>query len=340
MRIKIAILLLILSFPLIHGVWAQEEIVLTLELFPDINYHQIILGETYTFSLNIENSGVDIGKDGTLPGSMDLQYTGRIIVEFLYNWLYRGTYHFGNSVTGYSGRIDETRNISRITLPSLNETVTVSLNRTFDRDYFDLGVKPTDDLIINFESSVYLEILNTTSGETGRGDKLDTLSIEFFLLDDIKTNYVEGKLVDLEEELIPLMGLPKARTTLDEDYFLDFMQEMEEYIDAGNYYAALDVYRDYDTTERDDMIFQIIGDLNSTLDKASRIPELEDRIDRLEQDYERLQEQYLELQETYHDNAMTLENQRRLTTTALAVIPLAAFFSFILGRFSRRFNLD
>lgn len=308
---------------------AEDESEMTLTIVPEPLYRQINSGESYLFNISITS-----GESSS--GNSNVSNLESIIVALKIGWWVKGSYRFGDALRSYVSGLDEIEYNQTISYPALGERAVLVFNHTFSRDYLDLGIHPYETLEIRLEAAYYKEVYNETLGDIVKGDELGTISREVFLLDDDKIDYVEGKLEDLEVELGLLDELPSSETSMEEEEYLVFLEDMRSYVEMGNYINALDTFHEFDDKEREELMPELILDLNNSLSEASRVPQLESRIDRLERNIENLQSQLIQLQEQYHDKQEQYERQKSLTTTAFTGIWVIGIAAFLVGALSHR----
>ncbi|MFP3950741.1 MAG: hypothetical protein ACLFVP_01135 [Candidatus Bathyarchaeia archaeon] len=321
------ILAVSLSIP---TVMAENGLEMALRVDPEPVSSQITSGETYLFNISLTKS------TSNPWGAGDSGEPGDIIVSLRINWWVKGSYRFGDSIRSYVHRLDEKEHNQTTSIPEYSEDVFITFNHTFSRDCFDFGVHPYETLEIQVEVASYVRDYNETLETFVKGEELGRTSRVVYLLDDDKMEYVEGRLQDLQVELSLLEALPASDTSLNEEDYLDILEDMREYMEVGDYISALKVYQRYDGKERERLVPELILDLNESLTSASRIPQLESRIGRLERNVENLQSQIIQLQEQYHQKQEQYERQKSLTTTAFTGIWIVGIISFLAGTLIHR----
>jgi hypothetical protein len=311
-----------------------------LEVDPEPLFGQISHGESYNFSLTFNSTRYIVNPGESIHNALGLIYTGNLITSLHLEWNSKGSYDFGESTTGYTFNIDQVE--LNQTIPfQLTESLVVEYNYSFERDSFQLGIKPYEDVEITATISVYHEAQNLTSGENVKGPQLVSGSQEYHLLDDIKINYLEGKYQDMEAEINQLNNLSSLETFDDTAYY-ELLDEMNNSMEQGDYIRALDVYQSYDEDERRELIIDLAEEVNNSLMRieelsglSSEVARLERELEAYEQDYEKLESDYSTLSNTYQRKQAELEAAKRNLTTAITVVFLASGFFFFLGRRSK-----
>jgi hypothetical protein len=308
-----------------------------LEVNPEPQFGQIIHGESYNFSLTFNSTGYTVNKGESLHDEPGLIYTGNLISSLYLEWKGKGSYDFGESTTGYTFNIDQVELNQTIPFP-LTESLIIDYNYPFERDSFQLGIKPYEDIEITATISVYHEAQNITSGEIVKGTQLESSYQEFHLVDDIKIDYLEGKYRDMQAE-INILNEVKSIITFDESAYYEILDEMNTSLRQGDYVRALDVYQSYDEGERTELILDLANEVNNSLIRIkellglnSEVARLERELEAFEQDYDNLESDYSALSNTYQRKQAELEAVKRNLTTAITAVFLTSVFFFFLGR--------
>jgi hypothetical protein len=310
---------------------------LNLECSPIPKYEQLVVGKNYTFNFTIKNN--EMLENQSFPTSSENRYKGNFTLVLVYEWWIKGKYSFGGSSSGYSAKVEDVEEKYIIKVPNINRSTSFTFNKTFIRDSFSLGAKPFEKVEVKVIISIYPQNLNSSNTEIKSEQALATFKKGLLLLDDFKIDYVKGKFEDFENEIELLNYLPKDETSLDEEHYLRFFQEMNESLYLGSYFNALEIYRSYERSKVN-LLSELIYDLNYSIMEKNRVSDVENRVQRLEGDYRNLKKDYIELQEAYHLKNIQLEKQQQIVITALAGIWLSAFVFFLIGRSSNHLKLN
>jgi hypothetical protein len=344
MHKKIPIIVLTFFLIYAHSISAQISEV-QLEVEPEPLFGQIIHGHNYNFSLSFNSTGYTVNPGESLHDEPGLIYTGNLVTSLYLEWKGKGSYDFGESTTGYTLNLDQVE--LNHTIPfQFTESLIIEYNYSFERDSFQFGIKPYEDVETTATISVYPEAQNVSSGETVKGPQLVSSSREFHLVDEIKINYLEGKYQDMQAEINSLVEL-KSVNTFDESVYYELLDEMNFSMEQGDYIRALDIYQSYDEDERTELIIDLANEVNNSMMRieeflglSSEIAILERELEACEGDYENLESDYNALSNTYQRKQAELEAAKRNLTTAITAVFLASVFFFFLGRRSKSPNSE
>ena len=307
------------------------------EISPEPIYDQFRHQETYQFNVSIANLNLTVEEgQWVAPENNRLVYTGGIIVEMGLEWTGYGSYRSGSSSSGYTLNIDETRLNKTLGHDEISEDVAVQFNYTFERDAYLLGLQPYERLEVTINFNVYYETMLTQVGPETilKGDSIIKTSETYFLLDDTKIQYVEGKFSNMIEELEPLEKL-SDKVDFNATRYLYHVESMNNSIQNGDYFKALDINQHYDKV-RTKLITNLLTQTNSSMMKAAETDELEQELEFLETNYRAMEEKYQALQRIYQDKLLELVRAKNNLSTAITAVFLTAIIFFFLGRYSKK----
>jgi hypothetical protein len=309
---------------------------LEVELIPF--FDQILHGETYTFIIKFNSTGNGIEQSEAVTGQPGLVYTGNYLVSLTFSWRGKGSYDFGDATTGYTYNLDNIELNRSLTFPESGSTVTLRFNHTFDRDSFQFGMKPYEDIEIVNTVSIYYEIRNSSSGIIVKGPRIGSFSTEYYLIDDIQVDYLKGKYQDMQSEIVNLDKVDSTQTFQKSRYY-KLLEQMNNTLNDGDYLEAKEIYLDYDEDSRAELISDLANEANNSLhrieelkDLRAEVANLEIKLDVCELDYENLESRYNALSNAYQREQAELEALRRNLTTAITAVFLASVLFFFLGR--------
>lgn len=332
------LLLLMLITPSLNAVSSEElGTQIQIDISPEPIHDQIRHQETYLFNVSISNLNLTVEEgQWVTPENNRLVYTGGVIVELGLEWTGYGSYRSGSSSSGYTLNIDETRLNKTLGLDEISDDVAVEFNYTFVRDAYLLGLQPYERLEVTVNFNVYYETMLTQVGPETilKGASIIKTSQTYFLLDDTKIQYVEGKYSNMIEELEPLEKL-SAQVDFNATRYLYHIESMNNSIQNGNYFKALEISTHYDKV-RTKLITNLLTQTNSSLIKAAEIDGYIKELEFLETNYQIQEEKYYALQRIYQDKLLELARAKNNLSTAITVVFLSAIIFFFLGRYSKK----
>jgi hypothetical protein len=325
----ITFLMVTATVPAVHA----SGIMVTFEVSPPPLHSQIMAHQNYIFNVTIENEGVKMVPGRPLDPKVGvIQYTGKVIVSLELTLLAFGGYSFGGASSGYTIKLDRVELNTTIPMPSNGTTVSLSFNHLFDNDAFDYGVKPYENVEVTAKVSTYFELYNWTVGleQPFKGPVAGESRTTYRLLDETKIAYVEGKLMDMAAEIKPLMSIRNPEY-VNATFYLQLLDQMNDTIQARDYFSALKTYERYDEKHRASLIDKLMNEAYASITRAETVKTLEQRIRVLEADVDQLLSKYATLSQTYQRKQAELEEAKQSLTTAITAVFLASIAFFFLG---------
>ena len=294
---------------------------------------QLNAGETYFFNVTVANDGLSIAPGQPTEEDPSILYTGYLNTVVDVNWKASGSYDYGESTTGYSSQLDDMGLTNVLEVPVNGSIVWDSFNHTFVRDAFDFGVKPYETLEVIIKARIYFEVYNVSVGvdASRRGPLAAEASITLKLLDDTKVKYVEGKYIDMASEVEPLKAVAEAEH-LNVSRFMGYLADMNQSIEAGDYFSALKTYSKYDDKYRAQLLSSLTEEASTSYGKTLLISRLEQEHDFLNITYSILEDKYVSLSRTYQAKQAELEAAKQSLSTAITAVFLASIAFFFVGR--------
>jgi hypothetical protein len=162
------------------------------------------------------------------------------------------------------------------------------------------------------------------------------------LVDEMKASYLEGKYLNMQDELnsvVVALGLEG----FNREKYLGILEDMNNSLTLGNYVGALDIWDDYDEDDRVDMIKGLVRASSLQFTELTRLQiieiqledqllEIEDRLTITQLEYTQLENTYNALSSTYRKVNSDLEISRRNFSTAITAVFLTAILFYFLGR--------
>jgi len=326
MRIILPIIILALFCFAIPPVVAESN--LSIELDPEAQYGQVWAYETYLVNVSIQElnlSSIDFSEFTGNPSS--------IFIEGEIKWRGKGGYDFGEGTTGYNLNLDEV---------SVSDTVSLDggstfFNLTLEKDAYDYGRLPFETIEIIFTFDVYVEM-----SDESIGPKIASTSNSFVLVDEMKVSYLEGKYLNMQDEINTAVEGSGLRS-FNRARFQKILDDMNASLVIGNYVEALDIWDDYDEDDRADMINALIrassiqyAELSTELEELQafegQLQEAQTDLAILELEYNQLESTYNTLSNTYLKVNTELDVAQRNLSTAITAVFLTAIVFYFLGR--------
>lgn len=324
----------------------------TYEITPTPVHSQLMAYESYVFNVSIENLGVTVESGEPVDESGQVKYTGRVVVSLRLTIRGRGSYDFGESTTGYTTQtLEEVEFNAPTTMPGNGTRAYVSFNYTFTKDAYEYGLKPYEDVEVTAKATAYHEVYNQTTGPTApfRGPEIASSTAVYYLIDETKIGYIEGKLKDMADEVEALSGLIRPEY-VNTGLYVGMLEEMNSSLRDGDYTSALKIFQRYEDKYRLNLISSLTREASTSRQRAETISELErrvqlleleleDSINLLELELEQLQARYTALSQTYQLKQVELDEAKQSVATAITAVFLASIAFFFLGRRSATSNI-
>jgi hypothetical protein len=324
----------------------------TYEITPAPVHSQVMAYESYVFNVTIDNLGVTVEPGEPVDESSQVKYTGGIIVSLKITIRGRGSYDFGEATTGYTTpTLEEVEYYIPTKMPGNGTRAYVSFNHTFTKDAYEYRLKPYEDVEVTTKVASYYEVYDQTTGSNVpfRGLEIASSTEVYHLIDDTKIAYIEGKLMDMADEVGTLSGLIRPEY-VNTGLYVGMLKEMNTSIRDGDYTSALKTYQRYDEKYRLNLISNLTREASTSRQRAETISELERRIQLLELELEnninlkelevdQLQARYSALSQTYQLKQAELDEAKQSLTTAITAVFIASITFFFLGRKSTTSNI-
>ena len=307
---------------------AIAEPSLNYDLRPVPVFSQVWAYETYTVNMSVQELNLSSIDFSSYPGTPTyLFFEGEV------QWKGKGGYDFGGATTGYTYNLDAI-SIDR-TVPI--ETGAALFNLTLEKDAYEYGILPFEIVQIILKFDVYV-IMSDDSIGPKIASKTQTLN----LIDEMKVSYLEGKYLEMEEEINSTIGA-SGIDSFNRERFLGILDDMNTSLVDGNYFEALDVWDDYNEDDRIDLIKGLIrasstqyAELSAELEALQAVEEQLEEVQTdlaiLELEYSQLENTYNTLSSTYLKVNSELDITKRNLSTAITAVFLTAILFYFLGR--------
>jgi len=311
---------------------------------PEPLHEQIFAGETYVFNVSLSNDGLLIASGQPTEEDPLNLYTGYLHTVVDIGWRASGSYDFGESTTGYTFRLDDMTLTRVIEAPVNGSAAWVVFNHTFAKDAFEFGVMPYESLEVRVSARAYFEVYNESLGvgTPWRGPLAAETSTTLKLLDETKVEYVDGKLQDMAAEVEPLRDIAGAEH-VNVVRFTGYLDEMNQSVEAWDYFSALETYSKYDEKYRVQLISSLTREASASIEKTQAIEQLEHEMDEMIASYEVqlgalnasyrvLEDKYVTLSHAYQTRQAELEAAKQSLSTAITAVFLMSIAFFFVGR--------
>lgn len=332
MKRAVPIIIFTLVSLLVPVAYAEPQLSITFS--PETQYGQVWAYETYQVNVSLQGlnfSQIDLSGYALDPSG--LYFVGEV------KWRGKGGYDFGGATLGYNRDLRQI-NIDQEVL--LDESFIFNL--MLEKDAYEFGMLPFETIEVTFGFDVYLVM-----SDDSLGPRIASKSSTFTLVDEMKVSYLEGKYIDMQDEINAAINA-SGLTTFNRQRYQGILDEMNNSLVMGNYVNALDIWDDYDEDDRIDLILGLIRASEVQYEELSRVQELEDQIEALEDqmaeaetqiqilelEYEQLDNTYNTLSNTYRKVNAELDLAKRNVTTAITAVFLTAIVFFFLGRRDRK----
>lgn len=292
---------------------------ISLEFTPEPLHGQLWARETYL--LNISGPVVNI----SLPEYSDLDITGNLVYNGSVSWKGLGNYHHGTASTGYSYNLDK----SYFQLLTDLSDPYAFINITLDRDAYQYGMKPFEEVHMTFRVDAYLEI--EEDGVISLGPKIETETKLLILADDEKVEYLYNKFSEMEAD-VNLVLLSPGLEALNKTQFSEFVKVMNQTLSVGDYPEALDLWQKWDNKERLRMFSAFVRFAETDSLALEVLQEVEVERDLIQTEFDHLEDKYVAIFKENKLNLAELEATKQGLTSAITGVFLSAIVFFFLGR--------
>ena len=284
--------------------------------------------------------------------SGQVKYSGKVVVSLRLTVRGRGSYDFGESTTGYTTQtLEEVEFNAPTIMPGNGTRAYVSFNYTFTKDAYEYSLKPYEDVEVTAKATAYYEVYDQITGPTApfRGPEIASSTAVYYLIDETKIGYIEGKLKDMADEVGALSGIVRPEY-VNTGLYVGMLEEMNSSFRDGDYTSALRIYQRYEDKYRLNLISSLTREASTSRQRAETISglerqvqllelELENNVNLLELEIEQLQARYTALSQTYQLKQAELDEAKQSLTTAITAVFIASIAFFFLGRRSATSNI-
>jgi regulator of replication initiation timing len=322
----VLLLSLVLVFVPVRAEVDLDQILIDVDISPEPEYSQMAPGEAYEIVVTVLNQGLSISPgEAVSPSDPSLKYSGRFVVEVVFESGRTGSYVQGDSVEQYETVVERSLESRKLNIPRSSSARTISYTRTIEGGYEDASVPLDEWLTYSVVATAYVELYTDFMGERQYilGWLIEEAEETFYILDGAKTEYVVDTVSSLRSEVD---WASETITTLEEDFgwdigfdhatLSDFVDSMEASITQGDYVSTMEVYSGLDPAWRDELTNSLASKLSSLESIEGQLSEVLSEYEELQAENEALSEQltnvteaFVEAQEEHEERLASLTEE-------------------------------
>jgi regulator of replication initiation timing len=304
-RFKFLPIALLLSLVLVSAPARAEvdwdQILLDVDVSPDPERSQMAPGEAYEIVVTVLNQGLSVSPgEAVSPSDPSLMYSGRLVVEVVFESGRTGSYVQGDSVEEYETVVESSLESRKLNIPRSGSARTISYSRTIEDGYEDASIPLDDWLTFSVVARAYVELYTDFMGERQYilGWLIEEAEETFYILDGAKVEYVVDTVSSLRREV---EWAAETVTALEEDFgwdigfnhtaLSDLVGSMEASIARGDYVSAMEVYSGLDLAWREELAESLASKLSSLESIEGQLSEVISEYEALQAESEALSEQ-------------------------------------------------
>ena len=302
---KVLLIALLLSLVLVSAParanvdW--DQILIDVDVSPYPEYSQMAPGEAYGIVVTVLNQGLSVSPgEAVSPSDPSLMYSGRLVVEVVFESGRTGSYVQGDSVEQYETVVESSLESRKINIPRSGSARTISYSRTIEDGYEDASIPLDEWLTFSVVARAYVELYTDFMGERQYilGWLIEEAEETFYILDGAKAEYVVDKVSSLRREV---EWAAETVTALEEDFgwdigfdhtsLSDLVGSMEASIARGDYVSAMEAYSGLDPAWREELAESLASKLSSLESIEGQLSEVISEYEALQAESEALSEQ-------------------------------------------------
>lgn len=304
-RCKVLLIALLLSLVLVSAPARAEvdwdQILIDVDVSPDPEHSQMAPGEAYGIVVTVINQGLSVSPgDAVSPSDPSLMYSGRLVVEVVFESGRTGSYVQGDSVEEYETVVESSLESRKLNIPRSGSARTISYTQTIEDGYEDASVPLDEWLTFSVVARAYVELYTDFMGERQYilGWLIEDAEETFYILNGAKAEYVVDKVSSLRREV---EWAAETVTALEEDFgwdigfnhtaLSDLVGSMEASIARGDYVSAMEAYSGLDPAWRDELAESLASKLSSLESIEGQLSEVISEYEALQAESEVLSEQ-------------------------------------------------
>lgn len=304
-RCKVLLIALLLSLVLVSAPARADvdwdQILIDVDVSPYPEYSQMAPGEVYGIVVTVLNQGLSVSPgEAVSPSDPSLMYSGRLVVEVVFESGRTGSYVKGDSVEQYETVVESSLESRKINIPRSGSARTISYSRTIEDGYEDASIPLDEWLTFSVVARAYVELYTDFMGERQYilGWLIEEAEETFYILDGAKAEYVVDKVSSLSREV---EWAAETVTALEEDFgwdigfdhtaLSDLVGSMEASIARGDYVSAMEAYSGLDPAWREELAESLASKLSSLESIEGQLSEVISEYEALQAESEALSEQ-------------------------------------------------
>jgi hypothetical protein len=324
---------------------SPSPVVITTYTTPEPILHQLTSGDKCSFRVEIQNLGVSV-QMGQVVNASDptVKYSGNFTVEALFELRTQGRLYYGGQSIGYITSLNNTQidNYYSTTIPPINQTLKYTFTYNLTKGYETFGVRPDENLVLYFRVNVFVQTYSDKDGEyrLNVGDRVKTLRNDYYIIEFVKKEFIEGKFSDIKGELGQLNNINSDQVQIGKEYYIKLLDNLNSTIKRGDYVNALELIENYYQFEQPNLVSLLFSNLNSTGQAADEYLNLKKDYATLDANHRLLESDYEavlylnNLQESYITQLKEQIQNSKVDLLILSVTGIITMFAvgFILGR--------
>lgn len=258
----ILILVILIGCNIIPFCIADDEIIsVDISFSPPIpKYNQLEYGESYIYKVTVQNHALELKiGDAMDPLIWDAEFTGNIIVDTKVAWNREGFSQIGDQIFHFSNELESNRFSHSKILPNIGQLSSVGFTYTVNKNYNTRGVEISDWITFTIDVAVSLE--GTKNDRLYVSPTIAETHEKYYILTDEKTSYIDNLYTLLntdkllaQSQLLQIESKIGASIGVNFNSFNSILTSMNSSLKLGNYVDAADVYANYESFWKDEII--------------------------------------------------------------------------------------
>jgi hypothetical protein len=293
-----------------------DPVSITVKTTPEPYLSQLTSGDRCVFNVEIRNLAINI-QQGQIVNASDptVKYSGNFTVESTFEIRKQGIYYYGGQSVSYITGLNNTQidNYYSITIPPIGETLTYTFTYNLTKGYEVFGVRPDENMVLYFRVNVFVQTYSDKDGiqQFQVGDRVKTLRNDYYIIDFVKREYLQGKLQDIRADVDQLNNINSPQVKIGKAFYQNALNNLNSSLTKGDLVTALQQVQNYYLFDQPTLIALLFRNLNSTATTA-------DAYTPLLANYTALNGKY----EVLHSDFETILNANNIQTAAIAELEI------------------
>jgi regulator of replication initiation timing len=285
-----------------------DQILIDVDISPEPEYSQMAPGETFEIVVTVLNQGPSVSQgEAVSPSDPSLKYSGRLVVEVVFESGRTGSYIQGDDLEHYEATVESSLESRKVNIPRSGSARTISYTRTIEGGYDEASIPLDEWLTFSIVAKTYVELYTDFMGERQYilGWLIEEAEATFYVLDEAKAEYVEDTVSSLRREVD---WAAETVTALEEDFgwdigfdhapLSDLVSSMEASFAVGDYVSAMEAYSGLDPAWRQALVDSLASKLSSLESIERQLSEVLSEYEALQAESQALSEQLANVTET------------------------------------------